>query len=104
MQESLRDEKCDPDKIVQHIKDLAQELHNNVSNTEKIVQHIKNLQRCKFPQNSLALMVLNFHLDAKNEEKVKKVLKISLALPENLLANVSGQVEFYTPGPCSRTA
>ena len=47
MQESLRDEKCDPDKIVQHVKDLAQELHNNVSNTEKIVQHIKDLQRCK---------------------------------------------------------
>ena len=38
-----------------------------------------------------------FHLDAKNEEKVKNALKISLALPEYLLANASRQVEFYIP-------
>ena len=32
-------------------------------------------------------MVLIFHLDAKNEEKMKKVLEISLALPLSSLAN-----------------
>ena len=40
----------------------------------------------KFPQNLFALMVYIFHLDAKKEEKVKKVLKISLALPKVILA------------------
>ena len=39
------------------------------------------LRGVKFPQNLLTLKVLIFHLDAKNEEKVKKFLKISLALP-----------------------
>ena len=42
-------------------------------------------------------MVYIFPLDAKNEEKVKKILKISLVLPRSLLANASGRVEFYTP-------
>ena len=39
------------------------------------------LRSVKVPQNLLALMVLLFHLDAKNVGKVKKVLKISFALP-----------------------
>ena len=56
-----------------------------------------NYRGVKFPQNLLALMVKIFHLDAKNDEKVKKVLKISLALSLSLLANVSRQVEFYIP-------
>ena len=51
----------------------------------------------KFPQNLLALMVYIFHLDAENEEKVKKILKTSLVLPRSLLTNASGRVEFYTP-------
>ena len=38
------------------------------------------LRDVKLPQNLPALMVYIFRLDAKNEEKVKKVLKISLAL------------------------
>ena len=38
-------------------------------------------QRCKIPSKLTRPYGLNFHLDAKNEEKVKKVLKISLVLP-----------------------
>ena len=35
MQELLRDEKADPEKILQHLRELAQELHNNVSRTSR---------------------------------------------------------------------
>ena len=81
-------------------------LNKQINNSETNIFHCcnarpsryKGLSRCvKFPQNLLALIVKSFHLDAKNEEIVKKVLKILLALPSNLLANASGRVEFYTP-------
>ena len=53
----------------------------------------------KFPQNLLALLVYIFHLDAKNEEKVKKVLKISLALPKVYLQMRAGEWNFIRLDP-----
>ena len=53
----------------------------------------------KFLKTSLALIADNFHLDIKIEEILKKNLKISFTLLGSLLANASGQVEFYTPAP-----
>ena len=62
-----------------------------------LVKALQNIcQWCKILSKLTCPYGLNFHLDAKNEEKVKKGLKISLALPLNLLANGSGRVEFYT--------
>ena len=51
----------------------------------------------KFLKTLLALIAGSFYLDAKIEEILKKILKISLILFESLLANASGQVQFYTP-------
>ena len=50
----------------------------------------------KFLKTSLTLIAEIFHLDTKLGEILKKNLKISHALLESLLANASGQVEFYT--------
>ena len=47
----------------------------------KVTFDITENRGVKFPQNLLTLVVCFFHLDAKNEEKNKKILKISLALP-----------------------
>ena len=41
-------------------------------------------------KTSLALIAEIFHFDAKIEEILKKNLKISLTVPESLLANASG--------------
>ena len=51
----------------------------------------------KYLKTSLALIAGSFYLDAKIEQILKKILKISLILFESLLANASRQVQFYTP-------
>ena len=63
----------------------------------QMMKFLNHIQRCKILLKLTRRCGLNFLLDAKNEEKVKKILKISLALPLNLLANVSGWMKFYTP-------
>ena len=48
MQEQLRDERNDPDKLITHVKDLAQQLHNNVSQINRflyIYTHFNTLKK-----------------------------------------------------------
>ena len=53
----------------------------------------------KFPNKLLALHNPTFLEDAVNlKSTLHKLSKLLLALHNILLANASGQVEFYTPG------
>ena len=59
--------------------------------------HLAIIRDVKFPNELLALHVLNFLRDAVNKKVLHKLSELLLALHNILLANASLRVEFYTP-------